>query len=133
MAIVNATDLVILNNTVQVDDLTNCSLSVNMETRDATTKSSGGYRDLLEGVRSWSGSGECLVDKAATEGYEELYDDLIARTTVTVKFTTGATGDTFWSGSAYLTSWELSGGVEDNVTLSYSFEGTGALTKGTEA
>jgi TP901-1 family phage major tail protein len=132
MAIVNATNLVILNNSVQVDDLTNCTLTVNMEVRDATTKSSSGYRDTLEGVRSWSGSGECLVDTAATEGYTQLYDDIIARTAVTVKFTTGASGNTFWSGSAYLTNWELSGGVEDNVTLSYAFEGTGSLTKGTE-
>lgn len=132
MAVLNATKLIIENSSVAIEDLQNCSITVNVETIDVTTKDSNGWRELIAGVGSWSGSGDSLVDKTATEGYEEQYDDIIAKTAVTIKFTTQETGDTYWEGPAILTSWELSGGTEEALSVSYSFEGTGQLTKGTE-
>ena len=46
----------------------------------------------------------------------------------TVKFSTEVSGDHYWSASAYVTSLELSSGMEDNVTYSATFELTGAIT-----
>ena len=61
---------------------------------------------------------------------DELTTQMLARTKVTFSFTlaTTATGDYFYSGSGFLTSITISGGVEDAPTYSCTIQGTAALT-----
>ena len=108
---------------------TDASISFSHEPRDITSKDSAGYRQLLEGLRSWSASGSFLVALDATYGYEELYAAWVARSVLTVRFSTQVSGDQYYQGTAYISSLELSSpGAEDNATFSLSLEGTGALT-----
>lgn len=108
------------------------TLTVTQEPRDITTKDSAGYRELLEGLRSWSGSGTFLVAEDATYGFPELYDALINRTRLQVRFSTAVAGDTMYTGTVYVTSIDInSPGAEDNVSASVSFEGTGQISKQT--
>jgi TP901-1 family phage major tail protein len=109
--------------------LTSVSQSFSMATRDASTKDSAGYKEVLEGQMSWSMSGEGFFAEDATYGYEDLYDAINARTLLTVKQTDANAGDVEYSGSAYVTSLERSAGTEDTMTFSISLEGTGATTK----
>lgn len=113
----------------EIDSLTSNSVSFSMDTRDVTTKDSSGNRELLATISSASYSAEGIVALDDTYGVEELYDAFIARTAVAVVFTTGLTGDVQWTQNAIITSCEIDAPMEDNVTFSASFEGTGAITK----
>jgi len=107
------------------------SISLNLDTRDATTKDSSGTRDLLEGVKSGTVSVSALYADDAAYGVDELMAAWSGRSTLTIKFSTEVTGDSYWEASAYVTSLEVSAGMEDNATYSATFELTGAITYGT--
>ena len=111
--------------------LTSNSLTFDMSTRDASRKDSNGWKESLEGQKSFSGSAEGFFAEDATYGYEDLFDVFAARTLVTVTWTTDVVGDTQYSGSCYITSLEKTDGLEESSTFSVSFEGTGAVTKAT--
>jgi len=126
--IINGTSLVLYIGAVAVGSATGHTLSVQMATRDATTKSSDGWAAKLAGLRSWTASGSGFVCFADTYGYEELQAAVIARTAVTVKLSTEVAGDTYYSGSGYLTGIDLDAPVEESSTYTFTIEGTGALT-----
>jgi TP901-1 family phage major tail protein len=139
-AIMNATDVLIsfsTNGTTydKVGRMTSASLSISMETRDTSTKDSAGWRELLEGQKSWSLSGDGLVVYSLTsaDGFSDLFGFLNNRTKLYVKFGSAASGEKVYSGRAYLTSLDQEAGVEDNTTFSFSLEGDGALTEGTNS
>jgi predicted secreted protein len=112
---------------------TECSISVSMDTRDITTKGSGGYRELLGGLRSGSITFSALHDMDQTNGLSELmgvYNSSTARGECSVAFTTDVTGDDYYTATAMLTSLDISAGTEDNVTISGTFELSGTITFG---
>lgn len=112
-----------------IAEMTDASFSFTHEPRDITTKDSGGYRELLPGLRSWSMSSSNLFAFDSAYGVENLRDAIIARTALTLRWGTQASGDEYVQGSAYITSLEEnSPGAEDNVTYSVTFEGTSSLT-----
>jgi len=109
--------------------MTDASFSLSHEPRDITTKDSAGYRELLEGLRSWSMSSSNLFAFDATYGVEELRAALVARTRLTLRWGNQNSADQYVQGVAYISSLEEnSPGAEDNVSFSVSFEGTGSLT-----
>ena len=108
------------------------SLSMSHDPRDITTKDSGGWKELLEGLRSFEMSGEGLVAFDDTNGGLALTSSLLNRTQLILAFSTEVTGDTKWSGSGYISSLEVgSPGQEENLTYNFTMTGTGALTQGT--
>jgi len=131
MAILNGTVFLLKIGGTALPDQTEGSISINMETRDITTKDSSGYRELLEGVRSGSISVSGLVDDDDAGGAGGvLFADLDSRTAQTIIFGFDDTSDDyFYSCSAFCTSLEVGGGTEDNVTYSATFEITGAITE----
>ena len=131
MAILNGTVFLLKIGGTALPDQTEGSISINLETRDITTKDSSGYRELLEGVRSGSISVSGLVDDDGTGGAgADLFAALNGRTAQTIIFGLDDTSDDyFYSCSAFCTSMEVSGGTEDNVTYSATFEITGAITE----
>jgi len=139
-AIMNATDVLIQFSTDgttydEVGRMTSASLSISMETRDTSTKDSAGWRELLEGQKSWSLSGDGLVVYSLTgaDGFSDLYGYLNGRTNLYVKFGSVGTGEKVYSGRGFITSLDQEAGVEDNTTFSFSFEGTGALAEAANA
>ena len=114
-----------------ISSTTSHSMSYEMATRDATTKSSSGNEEVLPGLRSWGIDFDSMVAFDDAKGYEELRALINGRTEVTLLFTTTDSGDPRWSGKAYLTSISMDAAVEDTVTMSGSFKGTGELTAGT--
>jgi predicted secreted protein len=108
------------------------TLTISHATRDITSKDSAGWRELLEGLRSWNISGSGLLAFDDTFAGEQLDSSTRNRTELTVRFMTGVSGDTFWQGTGYLTEFTAdSPGQEENVTYSYTLEGNGTITKGT--
>jgi TP901-1 family phage major tail protein len=111
---------------------TSASLSVSMETRDTTSKDSAGWQENLEGLKSWSLSGDGLVTYSISGDYDtpdDLFTLLSNRTLVKVKFGSATSGEIDYTGNAYLVSYEQEAGVEENVTYSFGFTGTGVLTQ----
>lgn len=123
--------LMILDTTYKtLGHATDGSLSISMEARDITSKSSAGYRALLEGLRSWTLSASAFFAfDASGIDIEYLRAAIIARSPLTVRFGTAVSGDQYAQGSVYLTSVEQnSPSAEDNVSYSITMEGTGAIT-----
>jgi len=132
MAIENATNVVLSVTTggslQALAHCTSASISMNMDLRDKTSKSSGGYQESLGGLRSWELSGDAFVEIGSIAGadIEELWTTWEARAKVAVKF--GASGMEY-TGDALITSISIDAGVEENATYSISLTGTGALAK----
>jgi len=129
--IMNGTLLGVYVGSTLIAHATEGSISLSMDTRDATTKDSSGTRDLLEATKSCTISVSALYAEDATYGVDDLMTAWSGRTQLTVKFSTEVSGDHYWSASAYVTSLEVSSGMEDNVTYSATFELTGAITYST--
>lgn len=133
MAKLNGTDLLVYVGADAILGTTNHSLSLNMETADATTKDSGGWREIIPTVREWSIDFDGLVDFTASYGLTDLMNLIINRTQSTVKFSTESTGDTYWEGLAYLVNVDQDWAMEDVAAFTGSFEGDGTLTQATVA
>ena len=131
LGILNGTALTVFVDGTQISSTTSHSLSYEMATRDATTKSSGGNEEVLPALRSWSIDFDAMVAYDDTEGYTELRALIDGRTEVTLLFSSLESGDPQWSGKAFLTSLSKDAAVEDSVTMSGSFKGTGELTETT--
>ena len=145
-SVFNGTSLVVLIGTEVIGYATSCSLSLAIDAPDASSKQSLGWAEEIGGQRSWSltTDGLATVVPGTVATYvttTELSNLAIARTPVTVKFTTidnstvggvtPITGDTYYTGSAFIESVDITADMENPVTYSVSFKGTGVLTVGT--
>ena len=116
--------------------LTDSSLTINHETRDISSKDSGGWAEFAEGMRNWTMSGTGLWEFAAASAANITtpIGNITTRASFAVEFGSGVTGDPKFSGTGWVTSIELgSPGQEENVTYSITIQGTSALTVGTYA
>jgi TP901-1 family phage major tail protein len=132
MAIFNGTELGVYIDSTLIAAATDCSLSLNTETIDITTKDSAGYRELLGGLKSGSISCSGLIDYADADSNKDLADLWTAweaRTVLTLKFQKAneSTGDLSFTCGGIITSLEQSGGTEDTATYSCTFELTGPI------
>ena len=140
MAILNGTEIKVYSTgtTNLVAFAQNCTLNVNHSPREITNKESGGYKEILEGLRdfsididgayAWTNAG----GTALTDGVDDVLETnvLNARQAVTFIFgDTASTSDISYSGSGFITSVSMTGGTEDSATFSLSIEGTGVLTQ----
>ena len=112
------------------------TFSVNHEPRDITTKDSAGWRELLEGLRSYeiSISGLLAYDDTLSVYTSSTGIDAIlrARTQQTWILGTAVSGDVKLSGAGYWTSLEVgSPDQENNCTYSATLQGTGQYYVGT--
>jgi len=120
---------------VVVDNVTDLSASLSVDTRDTTTKNNGGYKALLPGLKSLSVNFSAMYADDATQGFAELMTAYNAGTKQAVKVTSydfdGSaenTGDHRLSFDAYITSVEWSAGTEDNATYSCTMECVSTIT-----
>lgn len=114
---------------------TECSLSIETDTVEINHKDnySANWKEIIPAASGWSGSTNGLIYFDAANGIDDAIAAQIAKTKVKIEFSTAVTGDTKWTGDAYLTSCELSGSVGEVSTYAVSFTGTAALTQGTSA
>tara|TARA_B100001939_G_scaffold347480_1_gene369219 strand:+ start:5890 stop:6318 length:429 start_codon:yes stop_codon:yes gene_type:complete len=139
MAILNGTELKVYSSgtTNLVAFAQNCTININHSPREITNKESGGYKEILEGLRDFSidvDGAYAWTDAsgtALTNGADDLVNsNILTRATVDFIFgDTQATSDVSYSGSGYITSVSLTGGTEDTATYSLTIEGTGSLTQ----
>ena len=124
----------LLVNTIKFTHLTDLSLSINDEMIDITSFDSGVWTDQTPGKKiKWVFSGNAHYALDGTENGEQVFDDLTASTGVTVLLSTTVSGDTTYSGTAYYSGKEIGIASGSATSLSFTLEGTGALTKSTVA
>lgn len=132
MAIFNGTELGVYIGGTLIAAATDCSLSLNMEMIDITTKDSAAFRELLPGLRSGSISCSGLIDflDASNKDMTDLWSAYENKETLTLKFAKAneTAGELSFSASGFISSLEQSGGTEDTATYSATFELTGAIT-----
>lgn len=107
------------------------SVNIQADTADTTTFASGGWKENVQTLKSWSGSVTCVFDGGADTGEAALITSLTAGSTVAMVLLTAATGagdaETY-TGTANVTSMPVASEVSGVIEVSFSFEGTGALT-----
>lgn len=133
MATIVGTNLKISNANVAIEDITECSLNMTKVVIDATTKDSGGYREIQVGTKSFTLNWSALVDPAATEGFEEAVADFIADSAISWKFDATTGTMTQFTGSGYVTSIDVSANLDEMVSYSGTIEVTGTVTINNDA
>ena len=129
----NGTNLLVKVEGTVVGHTTSCTLSVNMDVADATTKDSAGWSEGIAGLKSGEISFDGLVDYSDANNAEQLLDYLIARTQVTCVFGTATSGDSIYTAEGYISSLEQSAEMEAAVTFSGTITLTGAIVKSVNA
>ena len=114
---------------------TSCSLSITNDLPEATTKDSGGYAEVIAGLRSFEISFDGLVDYTDEANAKTNADGIISlvnsRSKIDFSFGTAVSGDQLISGEGFISSIEVSSEMESAVTYSGTITGTGALTLAT--
>jgi TP901-1 family phage major tail protein len=117
---------------------TETSFEMNAETRETTSKDAAVFRTYVTSAKAWSISGSTIMDddNASLWNVDELYakvGDLVKLriTQVAAGTVTPVTGETKIEGDAILTQLSVSTPDKDNATVSFTLNGTGAWTVGT--
>ena len=135
MAVFNGTDLVLKTiaeaggSEFILAHSTSCTLSINVDTIDVSSKESGGKLDVLGGLKSFELSADGLMEFASTSSTKPQSLNLLMQSGTEVEFTFAlATPAGYkYTGNALVTSIEMTGGTEDAATYSVSMSGTGEL------
>jgi hypothetical protein len=129
----NGTNLILKIEDTALGHTTSCSLSLNNDLPEATTKDSNGFQEVIAGVMSGELSFDGLVAYDDTANGIELADYLLARTQLTCVFGTIESGDAIFTAEGFLSSVEMSAEMESPVSYSGSITLTGAITKSVNA
>ncbi len=135
----NGTDLGVYIGGTLIAYSTNATLNINHSPRSTSNKEDGGWETAMEGYRNWDVSCDALyawVDPAGSAISNKTLSDIFTsyintRTSFELTFGAngGATNDTKYVGTAWLTSASLSAPNEDTATFSVSFQGSGSLVQ----
>jgi TP901-1 family phage major tail protein len=116
---------------------TECSIELNADTRETTSKDIAVFRSYVTSAKSWTISGSSILgdDDAAKWNVDELYakvGDLvkIRITQVAAGTVTPVVGETKVEGDAILSQLSVSAPDKDNGTVSFTLNGTGAFAVG---
>ena len=118
---------------------TSAKLTINMKTREASSKDSGNWVDKLPGKLDWNVSTDALYSDGTltgSSGYQTLYGYMVARSGMTMAFAqkSGTTqqwaldgSKNYFHGTVYITSLDVSSPDGEQVTFTMSAEGSGEL------
>jgi predicted secreted protein len=119
---------------------TECSIELNADTRETTSKDIAVFRSYVTSAKSWTITGSSLLgdDDAAKWNVDELYGkvgDLVKLriTQVAAGTIVPVVGETKVEGDAILSQLSVSAPDKDNGTVSFTLNGTGAFTVGVNA
>lgn len=107
-------------------DISSWSLELGTDTLDVTAFGDD-WKKFIAGLKEWSASAEGFfsVHTDAT-GQKALQDAFLAGTEVAIKLNVNNTN--YYSGNVYISGLSVEDPVDDTVSISFEFQGTGALT-----
>ena len=140
MAILNGTEIKVYSTSTNnlIAFAQNCTLNINHSPREITNKESGGFKEILEGLRDFSididgaYAWTNAAGAALTDGADDLIETNVLNDRQAVSFIFGddtTLHDVSYTGSGFITSMSLTGGTEDTATYSMTIEGTGVLNQ----
>ena len=110
----------------KVVGIKNWSLELSLDTLE-TTALGDDWKNYITGLKEWSASSEGDYEVPVDEeGQAALQDAFLNGTTVIVKLYVDA--QNYYQGEAYINSLSIEDPVDDVVSISIEFTGTGALT-----
>lgn len=102
------------------------SLDISSDMLDDTALGDS-WKGFISGLNEWSGSLDCkFAVHTDTTGQKALQDAILGGTSVAIKLYVNATN--YYSGTAFLSGMSPEDPVDDVVTISFDFQGSGALT-----
>jgi len=127
MAISGKNGKITINSTtpITVAGMKNWSLELNVDTLE-TTALGDSWKNFITGLKEWSASAEGDFDQTENNGQSELQEAYLNGMEVEVKFYVDETH--YYSGSAIISSLSIEDAVDDLVTLSIEFAGSGAVS-----
>lgn len=132
----NGTDLILkvhdgttISSAEAIGHSTSCTLTLSNDLPEATTKSSGGFQEVISGVISGELSFEGLVAYDDDANPVDFGDIMLNKRAVTWSFATSDATDPVFSGSGFISSVEMSAEMESPVSYSGSITTTGTITK----
>lgn len=145
--IIQGGDLMLYLGGKSIAEATSHSLSITFENAETTTKDQGGYWKAYDyKSASWTITSENLMsDSTDGKTFNDLFDASISKTPLTVVFggktsaqasltevPTGgwtAPSEDIYTGTAIVTSLEISAQNGDNATFTISLQGTGEFSR----
>lgn len=124
MAVITGKDGSVAVGADNVTMITSWSISIEADTLEYTNFGSGGWKENMGSLKSWSGSIEGFADT-------EQEATIAVGSTVVVTLVEGASGSTTYSGSAIVTSKSVDAATADLVTVSFDITGSGVLAETT--
>lgn len=116
---------------------TSCSMTINHDLPEATSKDSAGYSEVISGLRSFEVSFDGLVDYTDEGSSKTNADGIITlvnnRSKIDFTFGTAVSGDQLITGEGFISSIEVSAEMESAVSYSGTITGTGAITISTNS
>lgn len=125
MATFNGTSLTLTIGGVDVAQSTSCSITLDADTIDVSSKDSSGYQVVIQGQKSGTVDFEGLVDLAGNGTGGAIYTYWSAGTSVAWIFSDGTKSI---SGNGIVTNLSIDAPMEDVATYSGSLQITGSVT-----
>ncbi len=96
-----------------------------------TNHDSSGSREIIAGIDQWSGGGEVnYVTSTDTSNHGVLFDLLVGKTRVDFEFLpTGSSSEGYFSGTGYVSGFNMSAPTEEALSASLTFVGNGAFAR----
>lgn len=132
VGIVNGTDIGIYVGTKLIALATSHTIKLTANTRNITTKDSADFEEAEYSRFSWEMSVKAMTsyDTSTTkQTSDDLLTAMLAKTKLTVKYSTNKTGDRVFSGTVIITEFSEDAPDAENTTYSVTLKGTGALAK----
>ena len=126
MAVITGKDGSVAVDSTNVTLITSWSISIEADTLEYTNFGSGGWKENMGSLKSWSGSIEGFADTAQAA-------TIAVGTEVTITLVEGGTGSATYTGDAIVTSKSVDASTAELVTVSFDFTGSGSLTESTTA
>lgn len=122
MAVITGKDGSVAVDATNVTLITSWSINVEADTLEYTNFGSGGWKENMGSLKSWSGSIEGFADTAQNA-------TIAVGEEVAVVLVEGGAGSTTYTGNAIVTSKSVDSSTADLVTVSFDFTGTGSLAE----
>lgn len=110
-----------------VAQITDWSVSQSVDVADTTTMEDSD-RTFLAGIKSFEGSADVLWSAGDTSGNLQAGEIAVGTTYAAIFYPGGTSGNVSYSGNVICTGVEVTATVDDVITASITFQGTGALT-----
>ena len=120
MAVITGKDGSVSVGATNVTQITSWSISIEADTLEYTNFGSGGWKENMGSLKSWSGS---------IEGFAGGNDSLLSVGSEVQLVLFEGTNGTTYTGDAIVTSKSVDASTAELVTVSFDFTGSGALAE----